>query len=149
MWCLHLCLCCVFATMKDPTNFVSLFGQTHSGLQRFFVKPSFSFVLCFGNNDHTFSWVDWKWHVRWHALHTIHQQPREFLQQTVSSSCNLARIVGTLQCKDDQNPIYFHCYLVVCGELNKFFGPLAYYSQPCYFCVWLHIMLYTCTLCIG
>ena len=93
--------------MKDPTNFVSLSGQTHSGLQQFFAKPSFTFVLCFGNNDHTFSWVDWKWHVCWHALHTIHQWPREFLRRTVSSSCNLARVEGTLQCKDDQRPHLF------------------------------------------
>jgi hypothetical protein len=149
LWRLHLCLCCVFAPMKDPTNFVSLSGQTHSGLQQFFKKPSSIFMLCFGNKDHPFSRVDWKWYVRWHALHTIHQLPREFLRRTVSSSCNLARVESTLQCKDDQRPHPFHCYLVVCGELNKFSGPLAYYSQPSYFCIWLHIMPYTCTLCIG
>ena len=102
----------VFATMKDLTNFVRLSGRTHSGLQRFFAKPSFIFVLCFGNNDHTFSWVDWKWHVLRHAPHTIHQQPREFsLQRTVSSSCNLARVEGTLQCKDDQRPHLFSLLL--------------------------------------
>ena len=110
---IYVCaVCCVFLMMNDPTNFVSLSGRTHSGLQRFFAKPSFIFVLCFGNNDHTFSWVDWKWHVLRHAPHTIHQQPREFsLQRTVSSSCNLARVEGTLQCKDDQRPHLFSLLL--------------------------------------
>ena len=48
-----------------------------------------------------------------------------------------------------KGPIYCCRYLVVCGELNKLSGPLAYYSQPCYFCVWLHVMPYTHILCIG
>ena len=48
---------------------------------------------------------------RWYALHTIHQLPREFLQRTVSSSCNLARVEGTLQCKDDQRPHLFSLLL--------------------------------------
>ena len=60
---IYVRLCCVFATMKDPTNFVSLSGRTHSGLQQFFVKPSSIFVLCFGNKDHLFSQVDWNWYV--------------------------------------------------------------------------------------
>ena len=109
---------CVFVT---TTSFVSLWTNT-------FWPPAIlreDFIYFFAmlrQQDHPFSWVDWKWHVPIYALHTIHQPPREFLQQTVSSSCNLARIEGTLQCKDDQNPIYFHSYLVVCGEINKFSG---------------------------
>ena len=38
-----------------------------------------------------------------------------------------------------KGPICFHCYFVVCGELNKFSGPLAYYSHA--------IFAFGCTLC--
>ena len=47
-----------------------------------------------------------------------------------------------------EDPIYFHCYLVVCGAINKLSWSLCI-LQPMLFCVWLHIMPYTCTLCIG
>ena len=84
----------------------------------------------------------------------MHRTP--YINNQESSPCNglfhpvvSSKIRWHYNARTTRGTFYFHCYSVARGELDKFSGPLAYYSQPCYFCVWLHAMPYTRTLCIG